>query len=990
MLVCLAALQIGLFAVDSLPRPISELGHTRWTLKDGAPAETEALAQTIDGYLWIGTRTRLVRFDGVRFVPFRPPHGDTIPSGGVRRLLASRDGSLWIVWRTGAVSRFRAGRVVTYGEQDGLPAAFVVTESSTGTLVAGTANGLSRFANGKWLDVNREWHYPRSETRAAWFDSRDVLWAQTENRVVYLPSGIRRFVDPGMVLRGRPIVADFAETRDGAVWMAEYFRSVHTLPRLGDEHPIAEVQVSAWTILADRRGSLWVGSGGDGLRRVIDPAQIRGKTIARSGPAAESFTEKDGLLSNVVLAMLEDRGGDIWVATSRGLEQFRDGPFTPVTVRAAMRPLLFTTRDTTVWVLAFNYDGNELLTFNPRDRSTPEHSEFVLTSLAQDSAGTVWAVTDSLLLRLDGRRFVPVRLARHDAKSMMALAFDPKGTLWLFDVRLGLLRLRHDSLVRVAPLGHPRLQGVSLFSDSRGRIWIGQENGIALYDNGRLRLFDAAKRETPGEVYSFFEDRDGNVWAAGETGLAKFEDDHFRYFAARQRFPGATVSGIVEDDDGAWWIRTRTGVLRVSRGEMSRALADSNHVIAYRSFDQRDGFPGAIDPDSRGPLIRRAADGRIWVATDSGVAWVNPPRLTPEPTPVAMIEAVRSNNVELPPTEAMGLPSETQDLEIDYTATMLSAPDRVQFRYRLDGKDRTWHDAGTRRRAYYSGLGPGTYRFHVAASTGGGVWSGTEAVLAFRVLPAWYETIWLRGSIVLLVGALGALAAVLVQRRRHLRAQEALIGQYEATLAERARIAQDLHDTLLQGFAGATLQLKTAELALPGRPDVAAETIRRVQRLARESLREARERVWEMRQTDLSGSDLPSALEAIARDRSAGAGLEVSVVSTGERRRLTRSVEDAAFRIGREAIVNALRHSNARRIEIHVDFGATTLRLEVQDDGRGLTLDEAEEARKHGHFGLTGARERAASIGGRCDIRARPEGGTVVGVELPLIESGAH
>src|SRR5688572_682210 len=230
MLRVLAALQIGLFSADPSPRPISQLVHTRWTFRDGAPSEIQALAQTPDGYLWIGSRTRLVRFDGVRFVPFAPQSGDTIPGGGAERLLVTRDSSLWIVWRTGVVSRFRNGRVNTYGERDGLPETFVVTESSTGTLVAGTRKGLSRFAEGKWQDMNREWQYPGTECKAAWFDSRDVLWAQTENRVVYLPSGGRRFMDPGMALGWRSVVADFAESKDGAVWMAEFGRSVHTLP----------------------------------------------------------------------------------------------------------------------------------------------------------------------------------------------------------------------------------------------------------------------------------------------------------------------------------------------------------------------------------------------------------------------------------------------------------------------------------------------------------------------------------------------------------------------------------------------------------------------------------------------------------------------------------------------------------------------------------------------------------------------------------------
>jgi signal transduction histidine kinase len=391
-----------------------------------------------------------------------------------------------------------------------------------------------------------------------------------------------------------------------------------------------------------------------------------------------------------------------------------------------------------------------------------------------------------------------------------------------------------------------------------------------------------------------------------------------------------------------------------------------------------------------GPMVAATPDGKIWVATDGGVASMDPRYLPPATAPPVLIEALRVDGRAVSLLNAVTISPGAQELEIDYTTTSLSTPERHQFRYRLESQDTSWHDVGTRRRAYYTGLGPGSYRFRVSANNGDRVWNDTEAVLAFRVLPAWHQTVWFRAGGILLIGALSAGAAVSIQRRRHLRVQVALKREYDATLAERARIAQDLHDTLLQGFAGVTLELKTAELALPERPDVAAETITRVQQLARTSLREARVRVWDMREIDLGGADLPTALEALARERTLGTGIDVAVTATGDRRHLTRTVEDAAFRIGREAIVNALRHAEARRIEIEVEFGATQLGLEVRDDGRGFTPDEAADARKRGHFGLTGVRERAASIGGRCDVRARPGGGTVVDVELPLAESGPH
>jgi signal transduction histidine kinase len=232
-------------------------------------------------------------------------------------------------------------------------------------------------------------------------------------------------------------------------------------------------------------------------------------------------------------------------------------------------------------------------------------------------------------------------------------------------------------------------------------------------------------------------------------------------------------------------------------------------------------------------------------------------------------------------------------------------------------------------------------------------------------------------------GGLVAVGAGMLQRRRDLQTREKLKNEYEATLAERTRIAQDLHDTLLQGFVGVTMQIQAAEAALPTQPDLAAQTLLTVQRLARASLKEARERVWTMR-TELGTDDLPAALEAYARERTAGSGVEFTVITKGQRRRLSGRVEDAAFRIGREAVINVVRHAEAHCIEIYVEFGPNMLRLDVLDDGRGFSAEKAEEARREGHFGLSGARDRAGFTGGRFDVRPRPSGGTIVSLELPL------
>jgi len=987
MLALAAALLAGIPAPDSIPiRPIHQLAHKTWAAQDGAPTEIRVLAQTGDGYLWLGTVSGLVRFDGVRFVPFLPRGSDTLPASGVRALMEGRQGTLWIVWETGAVSHLVDGRLTSYGTQDGLAPVFQLAESSRGELVAGTEVGLARLADGKWKDVGSEWGFMGTEARAVWFDRTDALWVETADRVVYRPSGGPRFLDPGWPLRRVAYQADFAQAEDGTIWMAEMARSAHTLRRVGETTPVTEVKVGAYSLLIDRKGSLWVGSRGDGLRRVPDPSRIRGRSVAQFGPEAEQFTEKDGLLSNVIWDLLEDREGNIWVASDRGLEHFREGSLVPFTTRGGLRPrAVFASRDSSVWISAFA--TQEITRIGPRGRDSVHEPPCWCYRMAQDSSGDIWAFSDTFVVRFHGLRPSKVPLEGGRLLAIDAIAIDPSGTVWLSDQAMGLVRVTGGRLDPVAPAREIGRFN-ALFSDRRGRIWVGSGGRVVLYDHGKLSLFGAAEGVRAGQITDLYEDRGGTIWAVGAGGIHRFEGGRFRTLSEHQALPGRAVFGITEDNTGAWWLASRTGLLRLEPGELARALADTGRTLQYRVFDRLDGLPGAIAM-TKLQVLTRSADGRIWVGADEGVAYIDPRNLGRNDVPLhVLVETVRIDGRELAPSDVAAVPAGTSDLEIDYTATGLSIAERVQFRYRLEGVDTTWREVGNRRRGYYTGLRPGSYRFLVSANSGDGHWNETGASWSFRVLPAWYQTSWFRALVVLAIGGLGGLVVALVQRRRHARSQAQLKRQYEITLAERARIAQDLHDTLLQGFAGVTLQLKAAELALPEQPDVAVETILRVQHLAQASLREARERVWDMHEIAAGGTDLPAALATIARERTAGMPIEVVVTTSGSPGRLPRSLEDAAIRIGREAITNVVRHAQASRIEIHLDFRPGTFCLAVGDDGRGFSAIEAEEARRRGHFGLSGIRDRATHLGGRCELRPRPGGGTIVALELPLTRAG--
>jgi signal transduction histidine kinase/streptogramin lyase len=983
MLVFAAALLAGIAAQDSgSTRPIHQFAHRTWAAQDGAPTEIRLLAQTGDGYLWLGTVSGLVRFDGVRFVPFQPRGNDTLPTSGVRALKEGRDGTLWVVWETGAVSHLVNGRLTNYGVQDGLAPAFQIAESSRGEVVAGTEVGLARLANGKWKDVGSEWGFTGTEARALWFDKSDVLWVETTDRVVYRPSVAPRFLDPGWPLKRVAYQAEFAQAADGTIWFAEMARSVHTLRRVGETTPVSEVKVGAYSLLIDRKGSLWVGSRGDGLRRVRDPSKIRGVAVEQFGPEAEQFTENDGLLSNVIWDLLEDREGNIWVASDRGLERFWEGSLVPYTTRGGLRPRgVFGSRDSSVWISAFA--TKEITRIGPRGRDGVHEPPCWCYRMAQDSLGMIWAFEDTMVVRFEGLKPSRVWLQGPPVLAVDAMAIDPSGTVWLTDQAVGLARIVRNRLDPVVPAKEIG-RFTSLIADRSGRIWVGSLGKVILYDQGKLTTFGANDGMKPGQITDLYEDRAGTIWAVGAGGIHKFEGGRFRALSNRQALPGRAVFGITEDNAGAWWLASRAGLLRLEPSELARAFADTSHTIQYRVFDRLDGLPGTIGM-TKLQVLTRSADGKIWVGADEGVASIDPRHLGGNDFALnVLVETVRIDGRELAPSDVTTIPAGSSALEIDYTATALSFPERIQFRYRLEGAEPTWREVGTRRRAYYTDLTPGTYHFRVSANNGDGKWIETGATWSFRVMPAWYQTLWFRTLVILLIGGVGGLVVAIVQRSRHARAHAELKRQYEITVAERVRVAEDLHDTLLQGFAGVNLQLIAAERAIPHHPDVAAATLVRVQRLTEESLREARERVWEMRDAAMASDDLATALEAIARDRTAGLPIEVAVTTAGNSRRLPPALEDASFRTGREAIVNVVRHAEASRMEIHLDFRASTFYLEVRDNGRGVSPNELAEARKRGHFGLSGLESRASHLGGRCEVRPRPGGGTIVALELPL------
>jgi signal transduction histidine kinase/ligand-binding sensor domain-containing protein len=963
------------FALDP-QKAVTQFVHTAWTEKNGAPADIFAITQTNDGYLWLGTQTGLFSFDGVRFARFEPRAGEDLPATRIRMLLATRDGSLWILFLSGGVSRLLNGHVTSYSEPEGLPAAFALVECNDGSLIAGTAKGLARFNARTWRDVTREWNFPGKLARMVYFDRAGTFWALTEDRIVYRPSGQQQFVDP---VEAAGYTFNFAEAPDGAIWISETLRSAHTVRRFHDRSPMTEVRVGSQGLLFDRNGGLWVSTIGDGLRRVAHPDRIRGHQIPQFGTEAEQFTAKDGLSGNDVYTLFDDREGNIWAGTSQGLDRFRDGAFTPVSIPHSDIPRgVLGTSDGSLWSLTYK----EIVRIGPRG----DHelvSRHGATSMFEDKSGVLWLASTRNVSRFQEGRLVNVIGSQHPLPGGVILTHtqgitrDGGGGIWLFDLDQGLFRLAYGVLTKIPNHLDPVWPLGFLFADRNGRILLGQYNHVAIYDRGKSQIFGTSDGVPPGQVCTIYHDRAGNVWAGGWGGLSKFENGHFHPLSKPNGLPAQSVFGMLEDDEGYWWIATDVGVLRIPAGELDRAVANPAYRVRYESFNILDGLPGSPRKTFPMPVVTRTTDGRIWFAATNGIAYVDPRRIPKNDLPPPVhVETVKVGDKVLAPADGIVLNHNTKDIEIDYTALSLSIPERVAFRYKLEDHDTEWQEPGTRRQAFYNDLRPGKYRFRVIACNSDGVWNEAGATLDFSVMPAWYQTMLFR--LICIVIALMLMWAIYLLRCRQI--ARVIGARYDERLAERTRIARDLHDTLLQTIQGSRLVVNDA---LNKRSDETRMrgALEQLSLWLEQATQEGRAALNSLRSSIGLRSDLAEALQRAAESGPAAGSLDLTLSVLGNPREMYPTARDEIYRIGYEAIRNAQVHSEGSRLEVEVRYDLDLV-LRVRDNGKGIDPGVSKHGRE-GHFGVQGMQERAERIGGKLTIIGSPKFGTEVYLAVP-------
>ena len=973
-------------ALDS-NRTIAQFAHTAWGPKDGAPSVVTSLARSSDGYLWLGSHDGLYRFDGVVFERYQPKSGGPLPAQDVFSLLSLPNGDLWIGFTSGGISLLRNGNATNYTAHDGVLGGEVwgFAQDREGTIWAATSGGLARLDGNQWKEVGKDWNFPGRSAYAPFLDCQGTLWVATEDTLVFLPSGARRFQSTGIRV-GQ--VRHIAQAANGKLWMAETTRSTRPIPLSDKRLPSdeTEVQVGSRAILFDNEGALWITSLGDGIRRSSAPELLRGR-IKEFSTAVESFSARDGLSGDVVRSIVQDREGNIWVGTNNGLDRFRKTNLVPVDLPFKPNYSVLVSGDAgDVWVNDIDVTVRVHEGHADRDHPLPKQSNFAF----RDSTGLIWWLGPDAIYRYQAGSYTKLALPSSFPKMYPEVAIaatgDGPGGLWLAALSEGLFFRKNGEWQQLETAsGFTKFDPRTAYTDWMGRAWVGYADGtMIILDQANIqRVFPAG--DSPVGSVRAINGRGRHIWVGGDSGLAYFDGNHFRRIVPADAETFESVMGVEEVADGSLWLAESRGVIQVPALEVRQALDKPSYRVKYRVFDSFDGLSGIFAGLPTNQKEIQGTDGKLWFVTSNGLVWVDPVNISTNtlPPPV-LIRSISANGLQSGSPANLTLPPRTTNLQIGYTALSLAVPEKVRFRYMLEGVDKEWQDAGTRREAFYTRLGPGEYHFRVIACNNDGVWNEEGARLAFSIAPAWFQTRWFQA---LYIGLFLLLLWVLYQLRL-----KQLERQFNVTLQarvdERTRIARDLHDTLLQTLHGLMFQFQAVRNLMPRRPDEAMRSLDEAISDTKEALAESRDAIQGLRSEPVAAGNLAELLKATSQELAhAGNGdrepPKFDLIEEGEGRTLSLTTQDEVCRIAVELLRNAYQHAQAHRIEVEVRYGDEMFRLRIRDDGKGIDRSVLREGGSAGHWGLRGIRERAERIGAQVDFWSEAGAGTEVQVEVP-------
>ncbi|MFL6446894.1 MAG: two-component regulator propeller domain-containing protein [Bryobacteraceae bacterium] len=974
LVLCFLTLASSALALDP-SKSLTQYAHRIWGQEEGLLQPTiYSILQSRDGFLWLGTQDSLIRFDGLHFREFEDTQETALHRNLIRALREDKAGNVWAASVGGGLARISpSGTLTRFTTKNGLPSddQFCLDSDDDGAVWSCSNRGLSKFDGKRFRSFTTADGLPSNGIRDTCRADDGVRWVSGLDFGLARSAGLRFQPYVDTYIPKKETVTALHCSRDGTVWAgttAGLVRiSAHGSTTVSVRDGLPDDSVSSIAESAD--GSLWVGTN-DGISRL------------RYG-SVSVYRTRDGLSHSSVLSLFEDREGTLWAGTKAGLDQFTDGKVTPYTTTEGL----------------------------PTNQTGP---------VLEDGAGQLWVGTiGSGLTAFDGHQFRRITTSNGLIdNTILSLALDRAGDLWV-GTRKGLNRLTRGAISGTYTTRN-RLSGKevrTIFSDVQGKLWVGTDRGLCYWsgskfvpsgilprsdENGILALAGGRtanlfiSTEEPG----FYTLRDGVVksyptdvnrsvdsyyldsvkheaWMGTlGSGLLRWKGGEFTHVRTKDGLYDNRIYGIVRDDHANFWLASSKGIFRISQGELDDFV------------DGKTGFVTSI-PFSTGqlrfecqsgvqPAVARTRDGRLWFSTTNGLVMVDPNHLIPNNVPPpARITAtlingrrVRSGSGELQ------LGASERNLEIRYAGLSFISPEKVTFQYILDGYDKSWTDAGTRREAFFTNLPPGHFQFQVRTRNADGVWGTQPAVLRFEVEPRFYQRLWFFPSLLVFGAALVVLAYRARIRRLH--------ATFEVVLAERNRIARELHDTLLQGLSGITMQLQALWTKLPYSQE--KDTLEAIIADAGACSKEARRSLWGLRTVGSVALRFEEKLSAVAK-QSIGAKpvtllLQVQPVSLNA----FPEIEYQLLRITQEVISNTLAHAKASTLRIEVKVEGTELQVAFEDDGIGFTPQE--QRAPFGHFGLIGIRERADEIDARLRVTSAEGSGTRITISVPLPKAG--
>ena len=950
---------------------LSEFGNQVWLTEHGLPQNTvQTIIQTHDGYLWFGTQEGLAKFNGTNFVVFDRENTPQLKSNDIRSLLEDRNGNLWIGTSFG-LARIQGGAFTSFTTAEGLPDNTIgpIVEGQDGALWIGTGSGLVLYSNNAFNAISIQ-GLRGTDVQSLFQDKSGVVWIGTALGLTSIQNGSVVQTKAMTELAGRS-VNSIVEDQTGRVWFGTDTGLVGILNdqvvTLTIDNGLPDNHVNYLRV--DREGCIWVATSG-GLARL---------NFVNNQP---NLTTAGGLSSNLVLSVFEDREGSIWIGTeSGGLNVLRDRKFTTFTTKNGLSSdlvkALYQDSAGALWIgtngggVSVLKDG-QIKTYTSKDGL----SSNVVLSLYGDNKGTIWIGTPDGLNQFRDGRFTALTVADGLSSDLVRSIFvDRSDSVWV-GTRNGLNRIKDGQFTIYTTkegLANDFIGTVSESSD--GALWIGTRAGLSEYKDGRFTNFTTKEGLSNDVVTSLFEDSDHNLWVGTNGGgLNRLHDRKFVSYTTHNGLPDNVIYRILEDNQRNLWCTSPKGIFKISLSELSEFADGRIQTVSPTSFGTSDGMLTRECSGGGYPAGWKGVDGKLWFPTIKGIAMIDPnnTQFNKEPPPV-VIEEIRVDDHRASSQNGLQVSPATTRLEFYFAALSYVAPDKVRFKYKLEGFDPGWVDADTRRSASYTNLRPGNYTFHVIAANNDGVWNSQGASIQIYWRPHFYQTYWFYLLLLLLL----AFAVWQTYRLRVSRMQK----QFDAVLAERTRIAREIHDNLAQEMLGISVQLEVVARTMPAGADVAQTHLDRVRMLVRHGIAEARRYVWDLRSQALDKADFPTALTETARRLTSDTPVEAQVEISGVFRPLSGTIEDNLLRIGQEAINNAVAHADARKLIVKMTFDIQHVQLSVRDDGRGF---DVATGIKNGHFGLVGMRERAERIGGRLNILSSTDTGTEVVVDVPI------